>query len=564
MSTATVKRLRAIIAIACVISCSGRENSSEFKQELASIDLVRGEITLCGSGSDEFGSVSFTQSCSEKTKADFDLATALLHSFEYTEAEKLYARVIDQDPGCVMAYWGVAMSNFHPLWTAPTAAELEKGSKVIALARSITNDKQSRESDYLEAIATVYDDWNSLDHRTRVLKFEKASRDNYEKYPEDDESAIFYALALAAAADPSDKTFKNQKKAGEILNSIFTKRPGHPGVAHYIIHNFDSPELAELGLPAARKYASIAAASAHAQHMPSHIFTRLGLWNESIQSNINSITAAQCYAQSSGMKGHWDEELHGLDYLIYAYLQNANDEKALEQINYLNTIKEVFPVNFKDAYSFASMPSRYAVERKDWPAAAKLQLQPSTFPWDKFLWEKSNLHFARVLGLVHTGNLDEARAEAAILDSVQTTLSQQKENYKANLVLIQSRASRAWIKLKEGRKDEAVALLTEAVNMEEATSKHPVTPGEIIPARELLGDLYFEMQDYDKALQEYEADLKRHPNKFNGIFGAAVAAERTGDNVKAEKYFRAIVNLSEGSNSKRLQIKKAKSFLSAL
>jgi tetratricopeptide (TPR) repeat protein len=296
--------------------------------------------------------------------------------------------------------------------------------------------------------------------------------------------------------------------------------------------------------------------------MPSHIFTRLGLWDEAVQSNINSVTAAQCYAQSSEIKGHWDEELHGLDYLVYAYLQNANDEKALEQVNYANTITEVFPINFKDAHSFACIPARYAVERKDWQAAATLRLSPADFPWEKFLWEKSNLHFARVLGLVHTGKLNDARAEVGILDSIHSRLSNQNENYKANLVNIQSKASWAWIKLKEGKKDQAVVLMTEAAKMEEATAKHPVTPGEIVPARELLGELYFEMADYPSALREYEADLKRHPNKFNDVYGAAVAAEKSGDNVKSEKYFRDLLKISEGSNSERPQIRKAKAFLS--
>jgi hypothetical protein len=556
---AVCHRLYAFFVV--LISCSGKEQSDQFKQELASINLARGEVTLCGSGSNEFGSVSFTQSCSEKTKNDFDLAVALLHSFEYTEAEKVFARVIDRDPACLMAYWGVAMSNFHPLWTAPSALELEKGAKVIALARSIANDKQSRESDYVEAIATIYDDWNALDYRTRVLKFENASRENYEKYPDDDEAAIFYALALAAAADPADKTFEKQKKAGEILNAVFMKKPDHPGIAHYIIHNYDYPELAELGLPAARKYASIAAASAHAQHMPSHIFIRLGLWDEAIGSNINSVAAAQCYAQSSGMKGHWDEELHGMDYLTYAYLQNANDERALEQVRYLQTIKEVFPVNFKDAYSFASIPARYAIERRDWESAAALELQPSNFPWDKFLWEKSNFHFARILGFLRTGKLENARAELITLDSIHANLSRQKETYKANLVQIQRKASLAWMELKKGKKMAAIDLMTEASVMEEATAKHPVTPGEIIPARELLGDLYFELGDYASALREYETDLKRHPNKFNDVYGAAVAAEKLGDTAKAKEYYRQLVLLSEGSSSDRPQLKNARAFL---
>ncbi|MFZ6012585.1 MAG: hypothetical protein ACOYXT_19735, partial [Bacteroidota bacterium] len=253
---------------------------------------------------------------------------------------------------------------------------------------------------YIEAIAAIYDDWAKIDHGTRLQKYLQASQKIYERYPEDNEAAIFYALALRAAADPADKSFKNQKKAGEILNKLFLNQPNHPGIAHYIIHTYDYPELATLALPAARQYATIAAASAHAQHMPSHIFTRLGLWDESITSNTNSISAAQCYAEKTQLKGHWDEELHGLDYLIYAYLQKADDDKAREQFQYLKTITNVFPLNFKDAYSFAAIPTRYALERKDWKEAASLSLNPADFPWEKFYWEKGNLYLGRVLGAV--------------------------------------------------------------------------------------------------------------------------------------------------------------------
>lgn len=543
------------LAMSILLCCTtGKKNDEQLKRELATIELTRGEITLCSSGTDEFGTVSFSQSCSEKTRTDFNLAIALLHSFEYTEAEKVFVKVIDQDPQCVMAYWGAAMSNFHPLWSPPSPTELEKGAKIIALARSIIMDKSTRESDYIEAIAAIYDQWDSLDHRTRLLKFEKASQAMYEKYTDDDEAAIFYALALGAAADPTDKTFQKQKKAGDVLNKVFQNKPAHPGIAHYIIHNYDYPELATLALPAARKYASIAPASAHAQHMPSHIFTRLGLWDESIQSNIASVSAAQCYAQKSGIKGHWDEELHGLDYLMYAYLQKADDEKALEQVQYLQTIKEVFPVNFKDSYSFASMPARYALERKDWTTAASLQPEPSDFPWDKFPWEKANIYFARVLGAVHTNKVNDARKDLEQLKALHTTLVQAKENYKSNLVLIQVKASEAWIKLAEGKKDEALALMTEAADMEDATAKHPVTPGEIIPARELLGDMYLQTGNPQRALQVYEQDLKRHPNRFNGIYGATLAAQKSGEAAKARQFLEQLTALGGQGNKRVLMV----------
>lgn len=545
------------------LSCSGKKNQSKFESELESLNLQSGEITLCGSGTDQFGSVAFSLSCSEKVRADFNLATALLHSFEYTEAEKVFAKVIEEDPECIMAYWGAAMCNFHPLWAPPNIDELEKGSKIVALGRSIVLDKSSRESEYLEAVATIYDQYNTLAHHTRLLKFEEASANIYEKYPDDKEAAIFYALALNASADPADKAFVNQKKAVGILNAIFDNEPNHPGVAHYIIHNYDYPELAELALPAARKYASIAAASAHAQHMPSHIFTRLGLWDESIQSNINSISAAQCYAQNIGATGHWDEELHGLDYLIYAYLQMADDNKALEQIRYLKTIKEVFPQNFKDAYSFAAMPTRYVLERRDWKAATKLELEPVDFPWDRFIWERANINFGRLLGAVHTRELENARRELDQIQSIYEKLQQENENYKANLVLIQMKAGEAWIKLEEGDKFNAIKLMTEAADMEDATAKHPVTPGEIIPARELLGDMYFEIGDFSNALKAYEEDLNRHPNRFNGLYGAGLALEKVGGAKETNQYYEQLLRITNSSESDRPQMLAIKSFIRA-
>ncbi|MEO7990828.1 MAG: tetratricopeptide repeat protein [Chryseolinea sp.] len=553
--------LQLVLIVLIFVSCSGKKNQDQFKNDLQALDLTRGEIALCGSETGQFGTVAFSLSCSEKVRANFNLATALLHSFEYSEAEKVFAKVIDEDPECVMAYWGVAMSNFHPLWVQPNQIELQKGSKVIALGRSMIEDKSARESDYLEAIATIYDQWENLDHKTRVLKFEKTSEEVFKKYPEDNEAAIFYALALRASADPADKTFSNQKKSGKILETIFAKEPNHPGIAHYIIHTYDYPELAELALPAARKYASIAAASAHAQHMPSHIFTRLGLWDESIQSNINSISAAQCYVQNMNIKGHWDEELHGLDYLVYAYLQKANDEKAKEQIDYFKTIHEVFPKSFKDAYSFAAIPTRYAMERKNWAEAAQLELAPADFPWEKFPWEKANVNFGRLLGAVHTNKLNAAGNELKELKSIHEKLVESKEDRKANFVLIQMKASEGWIKLAEGKKAEAISLMTSAADMEDATEKDPVTPGEVIPARELLGDMYSQMGQFAKALEAYEADLKRHSKRFNGLYGAGLAAEKSGDSKKAKLYYVELIAITDPSASNRPELTLVKAFL---
>jgi tetratricopeptide (TPR) repeat protein len=449
------------------------------------------------------------------------------------------------------------------LWAPPTQEELEKGSKTIALARSLDSESE-KESDYLEAVAAMYDDWEKLDHTTRILKFEKAAEKIYLKYPADKEAAIFYALALRAASDPTDKTFGKQHKAGEILNAIFPQEPDHPGIAHYLIHTYDYPELAELALPAARKYASIAASSAHALHMPSHIFTRLGLWDESIQSNINSISAARCFAENSGMPGHWDEELHGIDYLVYAYLQQANDELAREQLDYLKTIELVSPVNFKDAYTFAATPTRFALERKNWEEASSLELKPASFPWENFPWERSIISFGRVLGAIHLKKIEAAKAELATLQANHAKLVEKKNAYEANQVLIQVRASEAWIRFAQGNNGEAIRLMKEAAAMEDATEKHPVTPGEVVPARELLGDLFIEMGEFAQALTAYEQNLKRHPGRFNALYGAALAAKNSGDKRKAEMFFQRVIELAKTSGKKRPELAMAESFLKTI
>jgi tetratricopeptide (TPR) repeat protein len=548
------------ILLIVICGCQAKKDEEKFQREFQSLNLNRGEITLCGAEDGQFGKVQFSLSCAEKVQAKFNLAMALLHSFEYDEAEKVFVQVIGEDPECVMGYWGVAMSNFHPLWAPPTNQELEKGSGIISLARSLES-KSTRESNYLEAIAVLYDDWRKLDHATRMLKFEKSSEALYLKYPEDKEAAIFYALALRAAADPTDKSFGKQRKAGTILNSILETEPNHPGVTHYLIHVYDYPELATLALPAARKYASIAATSAHALHMPSHIFTRLGLWNESIQSNINSIAAAKCYAENSGMKGHWDEELHGIDYLVYAYLQQGQDDIARVQLDSLSAIKVVFPLSNKNAYTFAAVPSRYALERKDWAAAATLELKPENFPWKDFPWERALVSFTRVLGAAHLHKTDIAKAALTDLEASHVQLIEKKKNYEANQVQIQIKASQGWIKFSEGRKEEAIALVSEAAAMEDATEKHPVTPGEVVPARELLGDLYFELGQFAKALEAYEADLTRHPGRFNGLYGAGLAAKKSGDIQKATLFFKQLTALANSSENKRPAFTVAKLFI---
>ncbi len=562
MNLRALQGVISVFLLGTLFSCREKatEQSSASRQSaLEALALKRGAVITCGPPDQVLGKVAFATSC-PGAAADFNLALALLHSFEYEEAEKVFARIIDANPGCAMAYWGVAMSNFHPLWTPPSEAELRKGHGAIRLARDLP-EQSDREAGYLAAIAAFYQQWNEADHRTRCLRFEKAMEKLAADYPTDKDAAIFYALALTAAADPADKTYSRQKKAGAILNSLYPAQPDHPGIIHYLIHTYDFPQLAALALPAARKYASVAPSSAHALHMPSHIFTRLGLWAECIQSNQASISSAQCYAQAAGIKGHWDEELHGLDYLMYAYLQAGNNQRALAQWQYLKTIKEVSPVNFKVAYAFAAVPARYVLENKLWQQAAVLPLQPAGFPWARFPWQKAIVHFTRLMGHVHLGNLREAQAEVAELGRLEALLTEQKDAYKANLVRIQVHAGQAWIQFKQGNHAQALQRMQRAAELEAQTEKHPVTPGEVLPARELLADLLLQLHQPAAALVAYEAALESHPNRFNGLYGAGLAAEKAGDRQKARAYYQQLLELVRPAASPRPELTLAKQFL---
>jgi hypothetical protein len=552
---------RILILILFILLSCHQKNKVPSIDTINAINLKRGEVVLCGPPDKQFGTVEFETSCSEKVKEDFNLAIALLHSFEYDEAEKVFSKVIDEEPGCAMAYWGIAMSNYHQVWPSPpTQAELDKGNKVISIAQSITQ-KSKREADYINAIASFYKDWKTIDHHTRSVNFEKAMEKLYSKYPDDKEAAIFYALSLDGAADPADKSYANQRKAGAILTALYPNEPNHPGIVHYIIHSYDYPELAILALPAARKYASIAPSSAHAQHMPSHIFTRLGLWDESITSNLISTSSAKCYAENIGIKGHWDEELHGMDYLVYAYLQKGENDLAKQQYDYLKTIHDVYPVDFKDAYAFAAIPARYFLENKMWKEAAALETFPANFPWQNFPWQKAITHFARLLGSVHIGDINSAKTELKNLNTIHDTLAAQKDSYKANQVLIQIKMGEAWILFAEGKSGEALQQMNIAAAMEDKTEKSPVTPGEVLPAKELLADMLLELNKPAEALEAYEADLKTHPNRFNGLYGAGLASERISNIEKAKYYYQQLITIANSPAANRPELDMAKSFL---
>ena len=543
----------------CLSACKDKTQKSN--HALASIDCLRGELLLCGDG--QFGELKFSLSCSYETRATFDLAVAMLHSFQYTEAEKAFVKVIDADPNCPMAYWGVAMSIYHAAWFPPTEKDLIKGSKIMNVAKELAMDDKQR--DYINAIDAFYTDWKTIDHQTRAKRFEKKMEQIHIKYPEDIEAAIFYSLALYSTRDRVGKDYKNERKAGKILESLIIDNPNHPGIYHYIIHNYDNPVLAQKALETARRYAKIAPSSSHAQHMPSHIFTRLGIWEESIESNLLSAESSRCYTEAAALNGSYFEELHAIDYLVYAYLQKGDNLNAEKQYNLIKNLKAFYPVNITAAiYPITAIPARLALENRNWEQTANLELQEIDLNWEEFPWQKAIYHFARALGSSQTKDFDTAEQQIEVLKKLHQNLIEQNDRSKAiqiKQVEIQIKTSQAWLSFKRNDLKNGLLLMQEAVEIEKVTSKHPVTPGDVLPAIELLGDMLLELNKPEEALVAYEQNLKVHPRRFNGIYGAAIAAKQLGDNEKATLYFEQLLELTENSNVERPEIKEAREFI---
>jgi tetratricopeptide (TPR) repeat protein len=513
---------------------------------------------------EELGQVNFRVTCSAAAQKQFNRADALLHSFGYAQAEKAFSEVLTTDPGCVMAYWGIAMSQYHPIWAPPTQAELKKGLAAVEKARSMTV-KNARERDYLAAIESFYKDFDKVDHPTRTMAYEKAMEQVFTRYRDDREAAIFYALSLLGTASSRavDKTFSKQKRAVEILNDVLSKEPNHPGVAHYIIHSYDYPQLASLALPAARSYAKIAPSSPHALHMPTHIFTRLGLWQESIQSNIASANAAKrLVAVTHPGSGSFDQ-LHAMDYLAYGYLQGCQDRKAKQVLDELKAIDKLDANELAAAYAFAAVPARYAIELSRWSEASKLAIYPASFPWNRFPHAEAITYFARAIGAARSGDPTAARKDVERLEALRQTLVNSKDPYWPTQVEIQKLTAEAWIAKAESRNEDSVKMMRSAAELEDSTDKHPVTPGAILPARELFGDLLLELGRPAEALKEYEASLQTSPNRFKGLYGAGRSAELSGDSKKAGTFYRQLVALSEMADSDRAELGHAKKFLAA-
>jgi tetratricopeptide (TPR) repeat protein len=496
-------------------------------------------------GVERLGTVNFATSCSPAAQAKFTRAVALLHSFWYEEAEKAFTETASVDPQCGMAWWGVAMSNYHPVWPSPySPAELARGVAAAAKAKTV-GAKTDREKAYIDAIAAFYDDVEHRDLNTRARAYEAGMQRVTAANPNDDEAAIFYGLSLIAhgMSQPTDKTYAYQKQAAEIFNRLLKTHPDHPGIAHYLIHSFDYPALAPLALNAAYAYAKIAPSSPHALHMPSHIFVRLGMWPETIESNLNSAKAAREYAARTHPGTASFNSLHAYDYLTYAYLQVGEDDAVKQLVDDIAAIKSLDIENFAGYYGMASVPARYALERKRWSDAAALTVRPANLPWDRYAYAEAVTYFASGVGKARSGNPAGARADIEQLNRLRQMLLGQKNAYWADQVQVQILAVDGWTAHAEGRADAAEAALRKAADLEDSMDKSPVTPGPILPAREMLGDFLLATNRPQEALDAYERSLKDSPGRLNGLSGAANAAQMAGDREKARTYYMRVAAL---------------------
>jgi tetratricopeptide (TPR) repeat protein len=516
-------------------------------------------------------------SCAPAVQSEFARGVALLHSFFYEEARRIFTSVAEQDPKCAMAQWGIAMTWWHPIWTPPTPDEMNAGKAAIAKAMGMTTSTD-RERGFITALNVYYNAPDSstatavgqschgpVGSRDRVIAYEKAMRQLYDKYPDDFEAQTFYAFAILAVgyATPNDTTLSKQLQAGAMLEKLWKSNPNHPGVVHYLIHCYDYPALAQRGLAAARSYDSIAPWVPHALHMPSHIFTRLGMWDESIAANRSSADASRAYAAMRHRDATEAEELHALDYMAYSYLQEAQDIKAKEIVDFAATVRKTNPeLEFLGAYALAAIPTRYAFERNDWAAAAALTI-PNLPHWSSFPFMEALIEYGHALGRAHIGDLDGARKAIARMRQLRDATKDPKFDYFKNHLEVQMRAASAWVAYGEGKKDEAIEMLRRSADAEDVLGKHPVSPGAFVPIREQLGSLLLELGRPKDAEREFEAALKIYPGRFRGLYGAALAAEQTGDKENAGRYYAKLAAQTAKSNGSRDELNHVREYRAA-
>jgi hypothetical protein len=510
---------------------------------------------------ERLGKVNFPTSCAAAAQSHFERGVAFQHSFWFGEAIKAFQAAATADPSCGIAHWGIAVAYLgNPLAGPPSPRGLQEGAAAVTRAKA-AGAKSQRELDYIAAIEAFYKDADKVEHRTRALAYEKAMEANAQRYPSDREAAIFYALALNVTLNPTDKTYANQLKAAGILEKAFAEQPEHPGVAHYLIHSYDFPPIAPKGLTAARRYADIAPSAPHALHMPSHIFTRLGYWQESIDTNRRSAEAAKAELRMANLVAGSYNALHAMDYITYATLQLGRDTEAKALVDEIRGLNKIDAELFPAAYALVAVPARYAIERRQWAEAAELALHPPSVSWNKFPQAEAIVAYARGIGAARGGNAAGARREIARIEALRDALAASKNAYWAEQAEVQRLGVAAWVARAEGRNDEALALMRQAADREDATEKHPVTPGVVQPAREMLGDLLLEVGQPAKALTEFEASQQREPNRLHGLAGAAAAAEAAGDRAKAKTYYERLIELTKGADTQRPEMVRARAFV---
>lgn len=507
------------------------------------------------------GKVVFPISCQKNSQREFNDAVALVHNMMYVQAEHDFEKITKSDPNCAMGYWGIALTQIHPLWAQkPTTAIMIKGDKALQKARAL-NPPTKRERAYITALQPLYTDWKTVPYAQRIKNWELAQYKLHQEYPNDADATALYALAHLATAPKADKTYKHQKAAGALLEKLHAKRPNHPAGYHYTIHAYDNPPLAHKAEKYARGYDKIAPDVPHALHMPTHIFVRLGLWPETIKWNIRSAAAAKRQALKGGvMPMHY---VHALDYLMYAYLQQAQDKHAKDVLAQLDSVKD-YQDSFATAYGIAATRARYYLEQHLWQGAAELPLaKPENFPWDKYPAIGSITYFAKGLGDIKTGQIKQAQRFINKLNVIYNTLTTKKQTYWAVLVDSKRKTLLAWMDYQKGKTVAALNRMKTAADLEDSVDKHPVTPGEILPARELYGDMLLLTNEPKAALTAYQAMLKISPNRYNSVYGAGLAAQKLGDKQIALRYYNKLIKLTKDADTDRPGMVHAKKYIQA-
>jgi hypothetical protein len=514
------------------------------------------------SAREHFGSVHFPISCSQDAQRQFDRAVAMLHSFFYPETVKAFSAIAEAEPTCAMAYWGVAISQRpNPLVPPFSHAALQAGWDAIEKARSAHAPTQ-RELDWIEALSVFFEHYDTLDQQTRTAKYEAAMAKLYERYPQDAEVAMFYALALNEAVDLADKSYSRQLKAAAILEQLALVLPDHPGIAHLLIHSYDYAPIAARGLPAARRYAALEPSAPHALHMPSHIFSTLGMWQDAIQADLASDAAAKAYAAAVNPGSDVNPALnaaryHSLDFLTNAYLQLAQDKRARAIVNERNSVAELSPdFRYSGHTAFAAIPVRYAIERGAWAEAAALQVPRTPYPQaEAITW------FGRALGAARSGDLADARRDIDEIVRLRAELASAHDPYWVEQLDVQADAARAWIALGERRVDEAIASMRAAADREDRTEKNVAMENRLSPMRELLGELLLEAGRPAEAQREFELSLKSVPNRLRSLAGAGRAAALAGHKAQARLHYEQLLVLARDSDTERAPLKAAREFL---